>query len=84
MTELLKYPSQERIEELLKYSPNMKVYRHFNEDGNLVEQFELRKDVWYDVTDREKAKQELEKAKQDLGKHFNYEDDVIDFSECEE
>ena len=65
---LLKYPDQNVINELLKYSPNMKVYRHFGDDGNLIAQYELRNDTWYDVTDRERALLELEKAKQDFNK----------------
>lgn len=83
----LKYPNEDIIKELLTYSPNMKVYKHFGEDGNLLAQYELREDTWYDVTDRELAKIELEKAKMEAEKHSNkvkLDDDVIDMLEYDE
>ena len=80
----LKYPNKKLLEELLSYSPNMKVYKHFDENDNLLQQFELRNGTWYDVTERERAKLELEKVKQELDKKQIDYDDVIGFAECEE
>ena len=41
-------------------------YRRYNDDGSIAEQWECINDEWIDVTEREKAKEELAKAEEAL------------------
>ena len=54
------------IKELDELIPGATKYVSLNEDGSLRLQLEKINGVWVDVTERELAKQELEKAKLEL------------------
>ena len=54
------------IKELEQLTPGATKYVSLNEDGSLRLQLEKINGVWVDVTERELAKQELEKAKLEL------------------
>lgn len=54
------------IKELDELIPGATKYVSLNEDGSLKLQLEKINGVWVDVTERELAKQELEKAKLEL------------------
>ena len=54
------------IKELEQLIPGATKYTSLNEDGSLILQLEKINGVWVDVTERELAKQELEKAKLEL------------------
>lgn len=60
-----KYPF---IEVLEKNNPNFNKYRDLDEFGNLLLQLEKHNGVWKDVTAKELAKIELEKANKELNK----------------
>ena len=60
-----KYPF---IKVLEKNNPNFNKYRDLDERGDLLLQLEKHNGIWLDVTARELAKLELEKAKQELNK----------------
>lgn len=61
---------QETIKELTKLTPNLQKYVELDEEGKLIRQYEKINEIWQDVTEREKAKLELERAKQDLQKLY--------------
>lgn len=61
---------QETIKELTKLTPNLQKYTELDEEGKLIRQYEKINEIWRDVTEREKAKLELERAKQDLQKLY--------------
>ena len=61
---------QETIKELSKLTPNLQKYVDLNEDGTLIRQYEKVNGVWLDVTQRELAKLEIEKAKTELQKLY--------------
>lgn len=61
---------QETIKELTKLTPNLQKYVELDEEGNLIRQYEKINEIWQDVTEREKAKLALERAKQDLQKLY--------------
>lgn len=57
---------EEIIKELDKLIPGATKYTSLKQDGSLELQLEKVNGVWVDVTERELAKQELEKAKLEL------------------
>ena len=57
---------EEIIKELDKLIPGATKYTSLKQDGSLALQLEKVNGVWIDVTERELAKQELEKAKLEL------------------
>ena len=61
---------QETINELSKLTPNLRKYVDLKEDGTLIRQYEKVNGVWLDVTQRELAKLEIEKAKTELQKLY--------------
>lgn len=61
---------QEIIKELTKLTPNLQKYVELDEEGKLIRQYEKINEIWQDVTERERAKLELERAKQDLQKLY--------------
>ena len=61
---------QETINELSKLTPNLQKYVDLKEDGTLIRQYEKVNGVWLDVTQRELAKLEIEKAKTELQKLY--------------
>ena len=61
---------QETIKELTKLTPNLQKYVELDEEGKLIRQYEKINEIWQDVTERERAKLELERAKQDLQKLY--------------
>lgn len=60
----------ENVSELTKLTSNLKTYKELDEEGNLLKQYELVNGSWLDVTARELAKIEIEKAKQELQKPY--------------
>jgi len=57
---------KEIVKELERNIPNVSKYTSLNQDGSLKLQLEKINGVWVDVTERELAKQELEKARLEL------------------
>ena len=57
---------EEIVKELDKLIPGATKYTSLKQDGSLALQLEKVNGVWVDVTGRELAKQELEKAKLEL------------------
>ena len=57
---------EEIVKELGKLIPGATKYTSLKQDGSLALQLEKVNGVWIDVTERELAKQELEKAKLEL------------------
>ena len=71
----------EDIDKLVKsvtsLSPNCKLYRSFDNDGNLLKQLEFIDGKWIDVTEKEQEKIRLEKEileNKNLLKRFNDND----------
>lgn len=65
------------VKEVTSTSPNCKLYRSFDNDGNLLKQIELINGVWVDTTEKEREKLQLEKEileNKNLLKRFNDND----------
>lgn len=61
-----KHPEIARV---LKAHPDAKSYKYYDENNNLVEEWEHRSDGhWYDVTERERLKREIADAAEELAK----------------